>query len=240
MLTKLAAQDAEAAAMLSQHLSGYATIRRFYDLRDSSVSADSSKPALRPVAAKRAAAAALTVIISSAASSIQGGLYDSSTETVVPVDVLLPLLGESLVFLNQPTRTLTLRHLYDLLAAIEDLDTSGALIRAQCEEVLKTTLGAANGENEVPNSQSLLQKSASGLSGSAYSLVGSQDFSLDGQSVDSSAVLVKGGRVEDAKRGWDWRAGFPKGAKGSDLLKVLRLGIAREIARCFAEGEITA
>lgn len=50
---------------------------------------------------KRAAANALMVVISSAASSIQGGLYDADIETVVQVDVLLPLLGEALVFINR-------------------------------------------------------------------------------------------------------------------------------------------
>ena len=191
------------------------------------------------MARKRAAANALMVIISSAASSIQGGLYDASIETVVAVDVLLPLFGEALVFLNQAKRTLTLRHLYDLLAAVEDFDTAGALVKAQCEEVLQTTLAAAHGD-KVSEPRSLLQKSTSGLTGSTYSLIGSQDFSMDGQSTDSSAVLVKGGKVEDKKRGWDWRAGFPRGARGSELLKVLRLSVNREIARAFAEGEVVA
>ncbi|KAF1924826.1 uncharacterized protein M421DRAFT_71604 [Didymella exigua CBS 183.55] len=230
-LTKLANQDTEAASILSQHLSGYATIRKFYDLRDSSPSPSASL--------KRQAAAALLVIISSAASSIQGGIYDADTETVIAVDVLLPLLGESLVFLNQAKRALTLRHLYHLLAAVEDWATSGALVQAQCEEVLRTTLAAAHGD-APPNPHSALQKSMSGLAGSSFSLIGSQDFSQDGQSADSSAVLVKGGKVEGARRGWDWRAGFPKGATGADLVKVLRLGVAREIARAFAEGEVTA
>ncbi|KAF3037924.1 hypothetical protein E8E12_002860 [Didymella heteroderae] len=231
-LTRLAAQDTEAARILSQHLSGYATIRKFYDLRDSTPSSPS-------LTVRRQAAAALLVIIGSAASSIQGGLYDADTETVVAVDVLLPLLGESLVFLGQPKRVLTLRHLYDLLAAIEDWDTSGALVKAQCEEVLATTLAAAWGERP-PEPRSALQKSVSALSGSTFSLIGSQDFSQDGQSVDSSAVLVKGGKVEDGRRGWDWRRGFPRGATGTDLLRVLRLGVAREIARAFAEGEVAA
>lgn len=101
--------------MLSNHLSGYATLRRFYDLRDEEVLLQSgAKPSMRPMARKRAAANALVVIISSAASSIQGGLYDADIETVVQVDVLLPLLGESLVFLNRtspspPKKRSTLR-----------------------------------------------------------------------------------------------------------------------------------
>lgn len=157
---------------------------------------------------------------------------------MVQVDVLLPLLGEALVFINQPKRTLTLRHIYDLLAAIEDFEAIGALIHNQCEEVLQTTLAAAYGDSKVPAPQSLLQSSMTGLTGSTYSLIGSQEFSADGQSTEGSTVLVKGGKVDDGKRGWDWRRGFPRGAKGSDLLRVLRLGLSKESARAFAEGEV--
>ncbi|KAG9188064.1 hypothetical protein G6011_01987 [Alternaria panax] len=246
-LTKLASLDSEAASLLSNHLSGYATIRKYYDLRDEGVLLKAEeKPAHRPMARKRAAAHALMVIIASAASSIRGGLYDPEIETVVQVDVLLPLLGEALVFVNQPKRTLTLRHLYDLLAAIEDLDTAPSMIRAQCEEVLATTLLSAhdpNSSQQLPNPHQLLSKSTSNLTtaSSQYSLIGSIDFgSADGQSTDGSTVFVKGGHVDDSKRSWDWRKGFPKGAKGEDIIAVLRLGVAREIGRAFAEGEVTA
>jgi hypothetical protein len=103
-LTKLASQDPEGAQLLSNYLSGYATIRKFYDLRDEEILVqDGGKPAHRPLARKRAAANALMVIIASAASSIRGGLYDPEIETVVQVDVLLPLLGEALVFVNRKT-----------------------------------------------------------------------------------------------------------------------------------------
>jgi len=242
--------------MLSAHLSGYATLRRFYDLRDADVSTppptqnakDKEKdsavtPSLRPKARNRAAASALLILISSSASPISGGLYDSAVETAVPVDVLLPLLGEALVFLNTAQRTLSLRQLYALLAAIEDYETAGALVKGQCEEVLQTTLRAARGDR-VPNPEpkAALQKSGSGLGGSVYSLIGSQDFSVSssvgGQSTEGSAVLVQGGKIEDVQRGWDWRKGFPRGAEGGELVRVLRLGVAREVARCFAEGEV--
>lgn len=182
------------------------------------------------------------VIIASAASSIRGGLYDPEVETVVQVDVLLPLLGEALVFVNQPKRTLTLRHLYDLLAAVEDLDTAPSMIRAQCEECFATTLAAAH-DSSPPNPHHLLQKSTSNLTtaSSQYSLIGSTEFgSVEGQSTESSTVLVKGGSVDDAKRGWDWRRGYGKDAKGDDVVRVLRLGVAREIGRAFAEGEVNA
>lgn len=101
-MTKLADLDPEAAGLLSKHLSGYATIRKFFDLRDEEVLLKTNeRPAHRSMARKRAAANALMVVIASAASSIRGGLYDPETETVVQVDVLLPLLGEALVFVNR-------------------------------------------------------------------------------------------------------------------------------------------
>jgi len=95
--------------LLSNHLSGYATIRKFYDLRDEEVLLkDGEKPAHRPMARKRAAAHALMVVIASAASSIRGGLYDPNIETVVQVDVLLPLLGEALMFIGRTSLPLPL------------------------------------------------------------------------------------------------------------------------------------
>jgi hypothetical protein len=190
------------------------------------------------MARKRLAANSLMVIIASAASSIRGGLYDPEIETVVQVDVLLPLLGEALIFVNQPKRTLTLGHLYDLLAAIEDLDTSPGMIRSQCEEVLAKTLLSAHDANASQQ----LGRSTGNLTtaSSQYSLIGSMEFgSADGQSnTEGSTVFVKGGQVDDSKRGWDWRKGFPRGAKSEDVIRVLRLGVAREIGRAFAEGEV--
>lgn len=247
--------------MLSAHLSGYATLRRFYDLRDADVAKTpsshdktSATPALRPKARARAAASALMVLISSSASPIQGGLYDSTIETAVPVDVLLPLFGEALVFLNTPHRTLRLPQLYALLAAIEDFATAGRLVKTQCEEVLQTALSAARGDTSLPDPKTALKhsnsnsNSTSGLGGSVYSLIGSQDFSVStggGNSAEGSAVFVpsatgkKGEKTGDTERGWDWRRGFPRGASGEEVIRVLRLGVAREVARAFAEGEVS-
>jgi hypothetical protein len=110
-LTELASLDSEAAELLSNYLSGYATIRKFYNLRDEEVLLKGSeKPAHRTMARKRTAANALVVVIASAASSIRGGLYDPEIETVVQVDVLLPLLGEALVFVNRKYHHLRHHH----------------------------------------------------------------------------------------------------------------------------------
>lgn len=45
----------------------------------------------------------------------------------------------------------------------------------------------------------------------------------------SSGTLVK--PQQDRKRGWDWRNGLAEEAKGEDVLRMLRLGLAKDIAR---------
>ncbi|KAF2731571.1 hypothetical protein EJ04DRAFT_514514 [Polyplosphaeria fusca] len=239
-LTQEAQTDPEAARILSTYLSGYATIRKFYDTRDEEIlCAEGEKPKHRPMERKKIAGAALMVIIQSAASSLRGGRYDPKVETVIQVDVLLTLLGEALVFVNQEKRTLSMKNIYALMSAVENIDTAPPLIRAQAEECLRTTLAAAH-DAPVPSPDSLLQKSTSNLTtaSSQYSLIGSQDLpSTDGQSTESSTVLVKGGSVDDARRAWDWRKGFKDSATGKDIIRVLRLGLAKESARAFAGGE---
>ena len=94
--------DPKAAEMLHTYLTGYATLRKFYDLRDEETNLEEGqKSTVRPNARKTAAATALLAVISSAADNIQGGLYDESRASVVQVDGLLSLLGEALVFVNR-------------------------------------------------------------------------------------------------------------------------------------------
>ena len=52
-----------------------------------------------------------------------------------------------------------------------------------------------------------------------------------GGSSSSSRALVKSQANDDRKRGWDWRKGLPEDAKGEDVLRILRLGLAKDIAR---------
>jgi len=101
-LNHLARIDTEAAQLIANHLSGYATLRRFYDLRDENEDNDDSRRSgLRPFARKREAAKAVVALIESAADTIRGGLYDSEIAAVVQVDTLLALLGEALPLMNR-------------------------------------------------------------------------------------------------------------------------------------------
>lgn len=99
-LSSIAAVDSEAAQILQFYASGYATLRRFYDLRDEPVLSKGRKPHLRPLARKRAAAEALVAVIRSSADSIYGGLYDPERDSAVLVDNLMALLGEAILFVT--------------------------------------------------------------------------------------------------------------------------------------------
>ena len=48
-------------------------------------------------------------------------------------------------------------------------------------------------------------------------------------SMGSSGVLIKG----NIKRGWDWRKGVTANMKSEDLLRILRLGLAKDLAAAW-------
>lgn len=101
-LKQLAHFDREASDILHVYLTGYASLRKFYDLRDEEVNLkEGGKPSLRSFARKKAATTALLAVISSAADNIHGGLYDPESEAIVQVDGLLTLMGEALPFVNR-------------------------------------------------------------------------------------------------------------------------------------------
>jgi hypothetical protein len=75
-----------ATELLQNQLSGYATLRKFYSLRDSQGD-------------KGLAASALVAVIQSADENIHGGLFEEIG--VVPVDGLFALLGEAMVFVDR-------------------------------------------------------------------------------------------------------------------------------------------
>ncbi|KAA6415675.1 MAG: hypothetical protein FRX48_00393 [Lasallia pustulata] len=247
-LTQIAELDSEAAELLQTYLSGYATLRQFYDLRDEEKQLkEGQKPSLRPLARKKAAAAALLAVINSAADNIYGGLYDENRGAVVPVDGLLALLGEALVFVDQPKAVLTMPQTVSLLKAVEDLQTVTARVYAQCEECFQATIAAAHGSQPSSSPRALLKKGISSMtSSSGFSLMGSSIMehsttSANGSnrnggqgSMGSSGVLVPGG--DEGKRGWDWRMGFGTEVRGDDVLAILRLGLAKEVARAWVEG----
>lgn len=46
-----------------------------------------------------------------------------------------------------------------------------------------------------------------------------------------------GRKGEQVKRGWDWRGGWRRDARGEEILRGLRMGLARGIGRGWVGGE---
>jgi len=47
--------------------------------------------------------------------------------------------------------------------------------------------------------------------------------------MNGSRALIR--PEEEEKRGWDWRKGLGEDVKGEDVLRILRLGLAKDIAK---------
>ena len=238
-LTELSVMDVEAATLLQTMLSGYATLRKFYNLRDEEISLnEGSRSGTRATTRRTEAFSALIAVITSADDNIRGGLYDESRNAVISVDFLLVLLGEALVFVNQTRPAITLSQINILLKAIEDLQTVAPRVYDACDEFLKTVIASAQGlQGSTPHD--MFKKSTSSMSGtSSFSLVGSSMLASQlHRSMGSSGVLVKG----NIKRGWDWRRGVTAGVTGQEILQILRLGLAKDLARAWvmeADGDL--
>ena len=130
----------------------------------------------------------------------------------------------------EPKRILSDLQNFTLLKAIEDLETVASRVYAQCNECFQSTMAAAHG------ARAPLKKSVSSMTASSgFSMVGSSllDSGTSVASGRSSAALGTAGEV---KRGWDWRKGLGKEARGEDILRILRLGLAKDMTRAWVEG----
>jgi hypothetical protein len=110
-LRQLARTDDEASQLIMFHISGYATLRKFYELRDEEAENLTEEQAerrrisgSRPRERKKNVAKSLIALIDVAAASVHGGLFDPEAATVVQVDGLLTLLGEVLPLLDRKSR----------------------------------------------------------------------------------------------------------------------------------------
>lgn len=237
-LVNLARSDTEAASLLASHLSGYATVRRFYDLRDQDINpaagSNTSAP-LKLLERKREAAKALIAIMESAADCVRGGLYDPDVESVVPVDGVLALFGEALPLLGQPKRIFTKDQVYSLLRVVEDFATAPSRIRENAESLLQASVNAfRDGGARMGKSADLLKKSRSDLS--SKSGLGGSSYDMLASSVMMQSQEKKGGRAVEVARGWDWRKGLDgisgtMDVGGDEVLMLLRVALAQEVAR---------
>ena len=230
-IMSLSRLDKHAADLLYHSFTGYATLRQFYNIRDQPGGTRvPGKVSSLSQGRQSEAISALLAVLKSSAESINGGLYDDEAEAVVNLDFLLALLGEALVFVSSPNVRLAVSDIDILLKAVEDLQTVGSRVYANCSEFLQTVLASAHGlKGSTP--ADLLKKSTSNLSGSSsFSMVGSSMLASQlKQSMGGSGVLVKG----NVKRGWDWRNGLSVGVTPEDILRLLRLGLAKKLASAW-------
>ena len=159
-------------------------------------------------------------------------------------------------------RTFTTPQIYALLAAIEDLSVCPERVFLATQECLHASFREFGGSTP-PSPRAVLKKSLSSGSGNgsgfSYSLMGSELLSGSGVTEAGSAVMVRGrntkGKVRaggseggngNGERGWDWRARFlddndegneeKMKMSGWEILRVLRLGLAEELAWAEIEG----
>ena len=138
----------------------------------------------------------------------------------------------------EPKSILSLRQCFAVLKAIEDLQTVTSRVYAQCEECFRAATAAFEGRSAPAAPRELLKKSMSSMtSAGSFSLVGSS--MLDSRTTEGSGsrALIK--PEEGKRRGWDWRKGLAKDARGDDVLRILRLGLAKDIARHWIADEAT-
>lgn len=219
-LEERAKVDLEAAQLLGRMLSGYATLRKFYELRDEIAKVEETSPS-RALTLRKQAAFALVAVISSSGDNIRGGLYDETRDAVVSEDFLLALLGEATVFINQSPSVISLEQLDIILKAIEDIQAVGSRVYSTCEEFFNLVL--ASGQGLKGSTPADLMKSTSSLGNSTYMMSGSSLL------VSHMQKSIMGGQGK-VNRGWDWRKGWLANTKGEDVIRKLRLGLAKDLA----------
>ena len=232
-LSVLAATDLEAAQKLGGWLSGYATLRRFYEVRDSGNKGGSGE-----LRRKKEAVTALLAVLASAADPIRGGLFDASTEVVVPVEAVLVLLGETLPLLRESPGVFSQAQLFAILRVVEDLQTVGPRIFKLNEALFGLAVENAFGQ-DTPSARAMLRKETSGMTGSSqFSLVGSSLLNASREDAKMEESRESGMMVEKPEgesRGWDWRKGLKRTSKASEVLQVLRLVVAERVADAWSE-----
>lgn len=222
-LRNLASVDMEAGTLLSHHLAGYATLRQFYDLRDS------SKPS--SLVRRRAAAAALFAVIKSAADCIPGGLFDPEAETAIPAEGLLNLFGECLPLLGSGERIFTEKQVFALLGLLEDFCAAPGRIHEDAEGLLGASLQAYREESSTATGSFKQKKKDADLARSVGSSWDVLSMELSGDGNGKEAVVA---------RGWDWRIGVV-GLHESEcgekqIVGLVREGLVREVAKGWSGG----
>lgn len=150
-----------------------------------------------------------------------------------------------------PSRILSIQQVFAVLKATEDLQNVASRIYGECEALLQAALenfydgsipiNLSPEKNAQKQKRGLGRSQSSGLTGSNFSLLegsghSSQELAVSSASSGSELLVRKpanAGRQAKAAedgRGWDWRSGFARGTSGKEVLAVVRLALAKEVA----------
>jgi hypothetical protein len=121
-----------------------------------------------------------------------------------------------------------------LLKVTEDLETVGPTVTSRCEASLHAAIDNAHDSSVSPYDS--LKKSISNLTtaSSQFSLISSSMLHSQILNPPTGATSTEGSGLllqAPIKRAWDWRKGLRKDSSPKELLKILRLGLARELAK---------
>ena len=117
------------------------------------------------------------------------------------------------------------------MKAVEDLSTVSDKIFKRSEGCFKSAVANFHGA-PVPATEEVFEQLQMGesLSASTFSLINSAVTGVsDGSDHQYSGYLV----AAPVRRGWDWRKGFERTNSGHDLLQLLRLRLATEMAQAW-------
>ncbi|CUS15115.1 unnamed protein product [Tuber aestivum] len=202
--------------ILRFELSGYATLRNFYESRDSG---DHSR-----------AVKALVAVLKSAGEKLDGGVYDADWDSAVEEWMIAVLLGELMPYINPRKRYLGMRQAMEVLKVITNFECVRGDVWRRAEEFLERVLA----HKDSGGSGNACE--ANGMTESGYiagSMVSSWESVRDG--IDSGLVSADA-TAGTARRAWDWREGA-EGWKAADIIRVVRLGIAKIVADAWLLGE---
>ncbi|GAB7366394.1 hypothetical protein MBLNU230_g8191t1 [Neophaeotheca triangularis] len=144
----LLSQFQDGTQNLSTRLAGCAMLKEFYELRDSASANQQNLQTLGAMGEK------LMILLSSAADSIHGGLFDPAVRSLIPVDCLLALLGETLPLLNDRRRVFNREAvLAHLMPAVEYLEQGPAYIFERNAALLSQSLEAYELGRKQPGSK---------------------------------------------------------------------------------------
>ncbi|RPA94315.1 hypothetical protein L873DRAFT_1701945 [Choiromyces venosus 120613-1] len=203
--------------ILRFELSGYATLRNFYESRDNGDHARAVK--------------ALVAVLKSAGEKLDGGVYDSDWDSAVEEWMIGVLLGELMPYINPRKRYLGMREAMDVLKVITDFECVRGEVWRRAEEFLQRVLAHKDSCAAASGSAG----NVNGMTESGYiagSMISSWESVRDG--IDSGLVAPATSTIP--QRAWDWRDAA-EGWKVGDIIRVVRLGIAKIVADAWLLGE---